>query len=291
MRTAIIVNDTPKNISLLRFTQTKLFFDAYNVGYNYFQDCKTVSTYEEAEKIAKGNDVILETGDYLTTSFRNAHKDADKVVYARDSDKVYKFDKALPIDFATMFTEMNKPVYKESKQRFIIDNMLKIVVKSKKKIWIEQTEQFNIPHHKECKHFYGLASAWKSMLHCVNHDYDTYTIYDYCEPQLELAKALQSQMSLPENLKVENANAEWNPPQEVKDNWHKWHSMDIKFEKIDLLDTPVFPKHSLIWISNAFHYEPTMFKFGYDKIKYLKNQLAEKNSDSIIITTEDKNYG
>tara|TARA_Y100001937_G_scaffold74192_1_gene101008 strand:- start:469 stop:1347 length:879 start_codon:yes stop_codon:yes gene_type:complete len=292
MRTAIIVNNAPQNSSLLRFTQTKLFFDAYNVGYDYFEDCITVDTYEEAEKIAKGNDVILETGDYLTTSFRNKHKYSDNVVYARDSDQVYKFDKNLPIDYATMFTELNKPVHKESKQRFIIHNMLKIVVKSKNKIWLEQTEQYNIPYYKECKHFYGLASAWKSMLHCVEHDYETYTIYDYCEPQLEFAKALQSQMSLPETLEVENANAEWNPPQKVKDNWAKWHSMDIKFEKINLFDTPIFPKHSLIWVSNAFHYEPTMFTFGYDKVKYLKNQLAEKNSDSIITTTaEDKNYG
>jgi hypothetical protein len=62
MRTAIIVNDAPKNISLLKFTQTKLFFDAYNVGHDYFQDCKTVSSYEEAETIAQGHDVMLETG-------------------------------------------------------------------------------------------------------------------------------------------------------------------------------------------------------------------------------------
>ena len=41
---------------------------------------------------------------------------------------------------------------------------------------------------------------------------------------------------------------------------------------------------------NAFNYEPTMFEYGYDKVKYLKNQLAEKNSDSIIITG-DKEYG
>ena len=130
------------------------------------------------------------------------------------------------------------------------------------------------------------------MLHCVEHEYDTYTIYDYCEPQLNFAKALQSQMSLPENLEIENSFGEWNPPKKVKENWAKWHSMDINFEKIDLFETPVFPKNSLIWVSNAFHYEPTMFKFGYDKVKYLKNQLAEKNSDSIITTTaEDKNYG
>ena len=113
MRTAIIVNNSPQNSSLLRFTQTKLFFDAYNVGYDYFEDCITVDTYEEAEKIAKGNDVILETGDYLTTSFRNKHKYSDNVVYARDSDQVYKFDKNLHIDYATMFTELNKPVHKE----------------------------------------------------------------------------------------------------------------------------------------------------------------------------------
>lgn len=286
MRTAIIVDDAPNNISLLKFTQTKLFFDAYNVGHDYFQDCKTVKSYEEAEKIAKGNDVILETGDYLTTSFRNKHQDSDKVVYARDNNEVYKFKKNLPIDYATVFKELDK----KSKQRFIIENMFKVVVKAKNKIWLEQTEQSSIPYHKECKHFYGLASAWKSMLHCVEHDYETYTIYDFCEPQLELAKALQSQMSLPEDLEIKNAYGKWDPPEEVKENWKKWHSMDIKFEKINLLHTPIFPKHSLIWVSNAFNYEPTMFEYGYDKVKYLKNQLAEKNSDSIIITG-DKEYG
>ena len=201
MRTAIIVDDAPNNISLLKFTQTKLFFDAYNVGHNYFQDCKTVSSYEEAEKIAKGNDVILETGDYLTTSFRNKHKHADKIVYARDNEEIYKFKKNLPIDYATIFKELDK----KSKQRFIIENMFKVVVKAKNKIWLQQTEQSRIPYYKECKHFYGLASAWKSMLHCVEHDYETYTIYDFCEPQLELAKALQSQMSLPEDLEIKNA--------------------------------------------------------------------------------------
>ena len=286
MRTAIIVNDTPKNISLLKFTQTKLFFDAYNVGHDYFQDCKTVNSYEEAEKIAKGNDVILETGDYLTTTFRNKHKNTDKIVYARDNEEIYKFKKNWPIDYSTVFNKLHK----KSKQRFIIENMFKVVVKAKKKIWLQQTEQSGIPYYKECKHFYGLASAWKSMLHCVKHDYETYTIYDFCEPQLELAKALQSQISLPENLEIKNAFGKWDPPKEVKDNWKKWHSMDIKFEKINLLDTPIFPKHSLVWVSNAFNYEPTMFEYGYDKVKYLKNQLAEKNSDSIIITG-DKEYG
>ena len=93
MRTAIIVNDAPQNVSLLRFTQTKLFFDAYNVGINYFQDCQTVSNYEEAESIAKDNDVILETGEYLTTHFWQKHKHSKVVVYTRDSDHVYKFDK------------------------------------------------------------------------------------------------------------------------------------------------------------------------------------------------------
>ncbi len=286
MRTAIIVDDAPKNISLLKFTQTKLFFDAYNVGHDYFQDCKTVGSYGEAEKIAKGNDIILETGDYLTTSFRNKHKDSNKVVYARDNDEVYKFKKNLPIDYQTVFKELDK----KSKQRFIIENMFKVVVKAKNKIWFQQTEESTIPYYKECKHFFGLASAWKSMLHCVEHDYETYTIYDFCEPQLEFAKAMQSQMSLPEDLKVKNAFGEWNPPKKVKEKWATWHSMDIKFEKIDLLDTPIFPKHSLVWVSNAFNYEPTMFKYGYDKVKYLKNQLAEKNSDSIIITG-DKEYG
>ena len=52
MRRAIIVHNCD-NDSLLRLTQTKLFYDAKNEGLEYFSDCITVKNYNEAYKIAK----------------------------------------------------------------------------------------------------------------------------------------------------------------------------------------------------------------------------------------------
>jgi len=52
---------------------------------------------------------------------------------------------------------------------------------------------------------------------------------------------------------------------------------------MDLFDIPEFKSNSRLWVSNIFHYEPTMFTYGYDFIKTKQKQLAEKNSDCIII--------
>ena len=79
MRTAIIVNDVPKNVSLLRFTQTKLFFDAYNVGINYFQDCKTVASYEQAEKIAKDQNMDFVSNKCIKQEYQRLFQKSNPV--------------------------------------------------------------------------------------------------------------------------------------------------------------------------------------------------------------------
>ncbi len=288
MRTAIIVDDT-KNSSLLRFTQTKLFFNEHNRMTHMFDHCETVPTYEEAMRIAKGNDIVLEVGEVLSQEFIDEHRDITEIVYTRDQNGVIKFDKQVPMDRKSIMTQILEA--ENDQKKILLSKILLMHQSSQNRIYLKQTEQPNIPYHEECKHFYGLASGWKSMMHCVKHDYETYTIYDNCEPQLELAEALQSQMSLPEKLEVENANALWNPPQEVKDNWHIWHSMNVKFEKINLLDNPIFPKHSLVWISSVFNWEPHLYEHGYDKLKYLEKQLAENNSECILIKQEGIKHG
>ena len=60
--------------------------------------------------------------------------------------------------------------------------------------------------------------------------------------------------------------------------------MLVDFKIIDLYDTPVFPENSLIWISNVFNYEATLFTYGYEKTIYAKNRLHEMNNNSIIVT-------
>ena len=78
MRNAIIVNDT-NNQSLLYFTQTKVFYGAHE-AIHLFKDCVTVESYSQAKQIAKGNDIVLETGDVLTPEFIDRHTDSSEVV-------------------------------------------------------------------------------------------------------------------------------------------------------------------------------------------------------------------
>lgn len=289
MRTAIIINDT-NNLSLLNFTQTKLFYDAYHQDIGLFKDCATVKSYSQAKQIAKGNDIVLEIGHVLTPEFIDRHTYSSEVVYTKDQPDVIRFDKDQPMDEKSMLKESLKPDM--NYKGILISKLLRLIKQSSNIIFLSNTEQSDIQYNANCKHFYGLASGFKSMMHCIKHPYETITVFDNCDRQLNFAKALHSQMSLPLDCHVdEPVFGKWNPPQEVKDSWHIWHSMDVKFEKINLLKTPIFPKHSLVWMSNVFGWEPNIYRYGYDKLKYLENQLAETNSECIFVRLEGINYG
>jgi hypothetical protein len=55
---------------------------------------------------------------------------------------------------------------------------------------------------------------------------------------------------------------------------------------MDLLDkeTIRFKPQSIVWCSNVFHYEPTLFLYGYDYMKDKLKELTEVNFDCIMIT-------
>ena len=267
MPNAIIVNDC-ENDSLLRFTQTKLFFDAKNKARNYFTKCTVVDSYSHANDIANDTDVILEIGDFLTTGFYNRI-----TKYARDSDDVIKFDKRLPIDFK------RRRYLPGSKQLYIIENLLKICLQSKKLVYLDNNERVgNI--QPQGRHLYGLASGYKTVKYALAHNFETVTVYDYCERQLEYAQWLHSQPQLPDTVDVEPpVSGEYNVPDL---DWEKWHNLDVSFVKLNLFDIPTFPKESFIWTSNVFMYEPTMFEFGYQHVVNCQNRLQEQNKYSII---------
>ena len=138
------------------------------------------------------------------------------------------------------------------------------------------------------KHFYGLASGFKSMKHVIQHDYESITIFDRNQYQLDFAKLLHSYTELPnklpEKIDINKCIGTWNPSEFVKDNWSKWHDMDVKFELLDLFDTPRFESDSVIWCSNVFFYEPTMFMYGYEYVVNKLKELTEVNYDCIIVT-------
>jgi len=271
MRTAFIVHNC-NNESLLRFTQTKLLFDAKNKGIKFVSNIVTVPDYKTAEHSYKQGDVILETGDFLTTTFRNS----EIPKYASNSDNVIKFDKDIPIDF-------KKPYYPVgSKQLYIIENLLKVCIKSKKLVYLDNNEE-PIKQYYPAKHLYGLASGWKTTRYALQGDFDSVTVYDFCDRQLDFAKWLHSQSSLPETVDIAKPTSGlYNPPNDIKINWNIWHKIPVEFKKIDLYDSPVFPSNSLIWISNIFCYEATMFTYGYEKSQDAKSRLQEINKDSII---------
>ena len=312
-RKAIIVHDCD-NESLLRFTQTKLFFDAKNNGLEFFDECITVGSLEEAYSIATTNESILHTGQFLTTTYRAIHKEQEiphDVSTCKNEpgheECVIEFDQDKPIDFKKRYH------HHPSKQCYIIENMLRTVIHSNKYIYIDNTDiiedispiynrfypgpyvefDYSISFGK-MKHFYGLASGFKSMKHVIQHDYESITIFDCNQRQLDFAKLLHSYRELPIEPPVETdmnrlfimnrCIGTWNPSDFIKDNWSKWHNMDIKFELIDLFDTPRFKSDSVVWCSNVFFYEPMLFKYGYEHVVNKLKELTEVNYDCIIVT-------
>lgn len=303
MRTAIIVHNCD-NDSLLRFTQTKLFFGPKSDGRDFVGDCIVVDNWAEAYKIAKGNDIVLETGDYLTTTYLGYHSNDTGVRNVQWCEQtegheqcIIKFDQNKPIDY-------KKRRYKQgSKQNYIIENVLKTVITSKNMLYLENTEEVEINSFfhraypgpgqdfnytdtiKNMKHFYGLASGWKTMIHAVKNNYQSVTVYDKNQRQLDFTKMLHKEQVLPEVIEIKlPVYGKYAPTDFVKNNWHIWHNMNVKFKLIDLFDIPRFKSNSLVWTSNAYHYEATLFEHGYDYIKNKLKQLTETNSDCIIIT-------
>ena len=268
MTKAIIVNNC-NNESLLRFTQTKLFYSTNGETRRFFKDCITTSTFEQAEELATINDVILETGDYLTSNFFH-----NPVRYAKDSKDVIKFDKDIPINY--------KKHYKIGTDQFyIVNNLLTTCVNSRKLIYLDnnETESATVPLGK---HLYGLASGYKTVKYSLRHEFETVTVYDFCDRQLEYAKWLHSHKQLPDSVDVKEPVAGTYRVPNI--DWEKWHNTNVNFIKLNLLECPVFPSDSFIWVSNAFMYEPTLFEYGYDYVKDAKNKLQEINKDCIITT-------
>lgn len=152
-----------------------------------------------------------------------------------------------------------------------------------KAVTTRQTEDMNLPYNKEYKHFFGLASGWKAMLHCTKNHYDTITLYDINQRQLDFAQKIHNMPSLPNTLQIDwPYTHEFDPPQEVKDLWSNWHKLKINFEQIDILQMKKFPDKSLIWISNIFHFPISIFNHGYEELKMLRRKFIHTNKQSVV---------
>lgn len=276
MRTAFIINDS-KHDSLLRFTETKLFFDAKNRSIDFVSDCVVID--DESQIPQSGDIVILSSGDFLTTDFRKEHADARGTIDSRQSDKVIRYAKDTDISYKK---RISYPL--DSKHLYIVENLLKVCRRAGSLVYLENTEPLDVKTVDQ-RHFFGLASGWKSMLMACENDFDSVTIFDINQRQLDYAKMLHGSPELPEEINMtDNVYGKFDPPSKVRNLWKRWHQMEVNFLSLDLFESPQFPKNSFVWISNVFHYEPNIFKHGWEKCKQSHLNLLENNKETIIAT-------
>jgi hypothetical protein len=241
-----------------------------------------VTSIEEAIDIDAETKIILKTGYFLTTNFRKKHEYliGTMVVTENDPDVIY-------YDSDTVISLKKRSKYlPKSKQLYIIENTLKTIINSKRVVYLDNTEQYSYKQYDNVEHLYGLASGWKTYRIARDiglSNLKSITVYDFNETQLDYAKKLHSNSQLIDFVEHRNhASGQYNPPDDMKDFWPDWYDYPVKFEQIDLFDTPKFPAKSLVWISNVFKYEPTLFTYGWDECKNKRQLLINLNEDCTI---------
>jgi hypothetical protein len=285
MRTAFII-DNNTNESLLRFTETKLFFDAKNQGIDFVNSVEIVETLAEAVQLAStvDNSVILYTGDFLTTNFRNKHATTSGTIFATDDSDVIKFDPDTYVGFK------KKPNYQPgSKQLYIIENLLKTCLRNRTLVYLDNTEDLNLDTIPSLpyQHLFGLASGWKTIELANQIGFEnlkSITVYDRNTKQLEHARWLHEHSELPDKCPdYKSVCGTYDPLVMDKEVWKKWNKFPVQFKEINLFDIPIFPEQSLVWVSNVFHYEPNIFDLGWKKCNNMHSELIKNNKHSTIL--------
>lgn len=290
MKAAIIV-DQGTNLSLLKFTETKLFFDSKNKCRDLVDDCFVSPTVEQAVELANTLDAfdnifIIHTGYFLTSYFLTTVKEWNRIniiqstdpgVILYDPDTYIGFDKRCKYEPA-------------SKQLYIVENMLRAILAAKKSVYLENTELVTTDADiASVEHLFGLASGWKT-LHLAKtigfENLQSITVYDFNPLQLEYAQQLHASPTIPTVIEeYKNSIGQYQVPDWItQDLWTQWHNYPVQFKIIDLFQTPAFPPNSLVWISNVFKFEPTLFHYGWQVAKEAKEKLHNANKESIIIT-------
>ena len=274
----IFIVDCYNNPGLLKFIQTKLFFNAKNEAVSWARDFEVIT---HIDNITETVGVVINSNQFVTTTFRNKYPTVDTLVDARNDPDLIEFDPEYN------YVISNRPPFAPgSKQLYILENLYKVVLRSKKLVYLDNTELPTVITATP-KHFYGLASGWKSVSMVKDigiRQLESITIYDKCQRQLDYQKFLHSQPTLPDSVDIGSpVYGEYNPPANIREFWQEWHNTKVNFELLDLFTIPKFPDESLVWISNAFHYEPTIFEYGWKECISAKQRLLTHNKSCTII--------
>jgi hypothetical protein len=283
MRLAIIISNENKN--LVKFTETKLFFDEKNKSINFFDDCLIVNNVSDVEKYKNLYEsiFIIETGYFLTSDFRKKYENFKGILFVEKNNP-----DVIIFDYNTIISLTKKSHYKKgSKQLYIIENLLKVLINHKKLIYYDNTENYIRKDYQNIKHFYGLASGWKSyrLIKDIGiFNLESITIFDYNPVQLAYAKQMHKNPILPDSVNIIKNSVElYKKPIELIDFWNDYSKYNVEFNLINLFELIKFKENSLIWISNIFNYEPNIFNFGWEASKKQKNNLITNNPSCIII--------
>lgn len=275
----IFIVDCYQNPGLLRLTECKIFFDAKNQGVSWAKDVKVINDIADAD----GPGIVINSGQCVTTTFREKYKSVvENLVDARLDASLIMFTPDYDYNI-----RHRPPFEAGSKQLYILENLYKTVLKSRRLVYLENTESMTELKKHSFSHFYGLASGWKSIELVSQlgiNNLETVTIYDRCIRQLDLQKQLHQKSYLPREISIDSpVYGTYKPPIRVQKFWPEWHRAPVSFQVIDLFSIPVFPENSLIWVSNVFHYEPNIFEHGWHVCKSCQKSLQSANPSCTIM--------
>ena len=271
----VFIVDQHRHEALLRFTQTKVMFDAQNQFTAWADDIVTVTDVKDIEHQAG---IVIASGDIVTANFRSRPwnwqqtnlqlNDADCIQYHAD----YSYE-----------MHQRPPFEAGSKHLYILENLYRIVLRSSSLIYLDNTECYE-PRPLTGSTLYGLASGWKTLRMYRDGEFERVVVYDINQRQLNFQKQLHTEPYIADQINTQgHVVGSKLVPQDVQDFWPIWHRTQVEFRLMDLFALPVLDEHSVIWVSNVFCYEPTIFKLGWDTCKMARVSLQNTNPSCTIL--------
>lgn len=271
----VFIVDQHQHPRLLYFTQTKVMFDANNQYTAWADDIVSVS---DIKAIGNQPGVVIASGDIVTMTFRSRAWN-----WNQQNHCVHDHD-TIPFDPAYSYEMHQRPPFDAySKQLYILENLYRTVLRSKRLIYLDNTETYQA-QPLAANTLYGLASGWKTLRMFRDGDFERVVVYDINQTQLNFQQQLHAQPYIADQIHIQGDVVGSNTvPQDVKDFWPTWHQTKVEFRLMDLFHTPVLDPHSVIWVSNVFCYEPTIFQLGWDACKMARVSLQNTNPSCTIL--------
>lgn len=274
MKKVFILNQH-QNLKLLHFTQTKIWFDANNQFCAWIDDIETIDSLAQ---LGSQPGVVIASGECVTTNFRQRSWDWSKQHNMIGDLDLIQFNHDYNYEI-----HVRPPFELGSKQLYVLENLYKTVLRSKKLIYLDNTEEY-IPRSLQGSTLYGLASGWKTIRMFRDGRFDKVIVYDVCKRQLNFQQQLHSKPYIPKEI-IKDKNTVGNNlvPNDIQDYWSVWHRTPVEFKLLDLFSIPTLNNNSVVWISNVFCYEPNIFQYGWEACKMARKSLQAANSSCIIL--------